>query len=110
LALPSETETCRKCGGLLEKGIVAGDAGGRPATVQWVPDKRTPGTGGLYDAVDLAPLPFWAFSRSPTFPAMRCPRCQLIEIAYGPDTQESNVARYSDGKPVRPLPSDPTST
>jgi TetR/AcrR family transcriptional regulator, lmrAB and yxaGH operons repressor len=110
LAPPGGVEMCRKCGGPVDRGVVAGEGQMTPATVVRVPNKRTPGTGGVYDSVELAPLPFWRWSAAPTFPAFLCPRCKLVEIAFGPPAPAVSVPSDSRNSAAASLPSGSSST
>ncbi len=67
---------CRVCGKPMEEGTAQPTSAGlRPATLTWTSSRSN-------DAADLAPLPFWAFSDWPTFPAFRCAGCRRLELVY----------------------------
>jgi len=85
MALPSEKDTCRRCGGPLEPGFVLGDAGnynGIAATIRWEPMVPVLVPGETDEDTRLARLPFLRFQESPRFPALLCPACKVVEFQY----------------------------
>jgi len=82
MALPSEADLCRKCGGSLEKGFIAGEGPWSQGTVRWYPA----GPGDAVDpyavGIELAPAPLTRFGKYPAFPARLCPKCKLVEFEY----------------------------
>jgi hypothetical protein len=81
MALRSEKESCRKCGGPLEPGFIRGDAGfSVAASMCWEPVDPGSLPGDFPTATRLAPLPLIRWQQSPRFPALLCPACRLIEF------------------------------
>jgi hypothetical protein len=83
MALPSEADICRKCGGRLKQGFISGEGPWTQATILWLPataeDALDPGYVG---GNELAPLTFFRLSKDPKFPARLCPTCKLVEFEY----------------------------
>jgi hypothetical protein len=84
MALPSESQLCRKCGGKLMRGFVRGEAQGlQIATIEWVAEAEPDADrDSEYSDVDLAPLPLTIFGKEPNFPALLCPTCRIVEFHY----------------------------
>jgi hypothetical protein len=80
MALPSEADLCRKCGGLLKKGFIEGEAGLSAATILWLPSTPADSIDPDYVGGELAPLGLNRFGTSPKFPARLCPNCKLVEF------------------------------
>jgi hypothetical protein len=84
VALHSENELCRKCGGPLRRGTVEGESGGfEPASIAWMPAVPDTNRSPYPEYEELAPVPLWGWSKSPRFPALLCPNCKIVEIHYG---------------------------
>ena len=85
MALPSEKDVCRRCGGQLEPGFIRGDAGNFnfiPSTIRW--EAAGPGVLPLAfnDDTRLARLPYFRWQDSPRFPALLCPSCHIVEFWF----------------------------
>jgi hypothetical protein len=84
MAVPPGKDSCRKCGGPMERGSIAGDAGyfnRFPATILWSPEQPGSLPGDLSGEIRLARLPVFR-SASPRFPALLCPSCHRVEFQF----------------------------
>ena len=90
MASPLEDASCRTCGGQMERGTI--DAGGgwtyqNPATILWTPLKPgklphlTSGSTPL-GRMSVFSLLGWAGFSTPTFPALLCPVCRVVEFTF----------------------------
>ena len=85
MAVGSVSDSCRKCGGEMERGSVRGEAGrgsGLPATILWEPARAVTESIGRSGNLRLAKLPIGMFRESPVFPALLCRSCRLVELQY----------------------------
>ncbi len=82
MALPSERDVCRKCGGPLKTGFIEGEGPWTQATILWEPATTADSLDPMYASQELAPLPLTRFSAGPRFPARLCPSCRLVEFEY----------------------------
>ncbi|MGA8537542.1 MAG: hypothetical protein WB789_09155 [Thermoplasmata archaeon] len=81
MALPTERELCRKCGGPLSPGYVDAGAPLIPGTIFWHTGSAA-ADGPFSTGQPLAPIPFVGLNRWHRFPALHCPACKLVEISY----------------------------
>ncbi len=87
MALPSERESCRRCGGQMEEGVVVagGGLGGTAKTILWYPAKPGVLPVSTDGSVPLSPLSArdLLVGRSPGFRALLCPSCRIVEFQFG---------------------------
>ena len=80
MALPTENEVCRKCGGRMVSGDVRGFAGPRHAAILFTPADSPK---GFSEGLRLTPVHFGP--SSPRLPALLCPSCGIVEFRFPVD-------------------------